>query len=326
MLDACNFILKDDKLMFWIKLFTILLFLIFSITSVYSQSIPEDSLYFGQAPPGDSAVVFAPGIVSFTSSFTGGIAFSPKGDECCYGRFDGKDWTWGTIYYAKYVNNKWSKFLPAPFLDSTKYFDILPSFSPDGNRFMFSSARPSRQYNLVDLWMCERTSAGWSQPVRLDSTINNPNDDESFSSTALNGNIYFNKDLTNSIWFSSSNEAVYSKVSKVSEPVNSKYGAGSAFIAPDESYIIFASIRPEGYGERDLYISFRKPNSTWTEPGNLGLKINDTSDDYCPFISPDKKYLFFTKGIKRKYSNIYWVSANIINEIKKRVFNQIINK
>jgi hypothetical protein len=273
--------------------------------------------YFGQNPPGDSAVIFAPGIVSLSDSFVNGITFSPRGNECCYDRYDGKYWTWGTIFYAKFENNKWSEFRPAPFTDSTKYFDILPIFSPDGQKFLFSSARPSRPYNLVDLWMCERTGEKWGKPIRLDSAINNPKDDESFSSIASNGNIYFNKDLTNSIWLSLYSNGTYSKAVKVSEPVNSKYGAGAAFILPDESCVIFASIRPEGYGERDLYISFRKANGAWTEPQNLGPKINGPTDDVCARISPDQKYLFFTKGIKRKYSTIYWVSTSFIVKLKQ---------
>ena len=296
--------------------FVILILLSNLLFGQQNKDFPID--YFGQTPPGDSVVIFAPGIVSLTDSFTNGITFSPKGNECCYARYDGKYWTWGTIFYAKFENNKWSDFRPAPFTDSTQYFDILPIISPDGQKFLFSSARPSRPYNLVDLWMCKQTGGGWGKPIRLDSAINNPNDDESFSSIASNGNIYFNKDLTNSIWFSSCTNGIYSKAVKVSEPINSKYGAGSAFISPDESYIIFASIRPEGYGERDLYISFKKANGAWTEPQNLGPKINGPTDDVCPRISPDKKYLFFTKGVKREYSTIYWVSTSFIAKLKQK--------
>jgi hypothetical protein len=298
------------------KYSSMILILVSSLS--FGQQNKESKIdYFGQTHPCDSAVIFAPGIVSLTDSFTNGITFSPHGNECCFARFDGKYWTWGTIFYAKYENNKWSDFRPAPFTDSTKYFDILPFFSPDGQKFLFSSARPSKPYNLVDLWMCERTGESWGNPVKLDSTINNPNDDESFSSMASNGNIYFNKDLTNSIWFSKYNNGTYSKAIKVSEPVNSKYGAGAAFISPDEGYIIFASIRPEGYGEKDLYISFKKANGAWTEPQNLGPKINGPTDDVSARISPDQKYLFFTKGIKKQFSNIYWVSTSFIVKLKK---------
>ena len=294
-------------------------FLILISNLLFAQQNKDLAIdYFGQTPPGDSAVIFAPGIVSLNDSFTNGITFSHNGDECCFARYDGKYWTWGTIFYAKYKNNKWNEFRPAPFTDLTKYFDILPIFSPDGQKFIFASARPSRSYNWVDLWMCERTGEGWGNPVKLDSAINNPIDDESFASIAKNGNLYFNKDLTNSIWFSSHANGTYSKAVRVAEPVNSKNGAGAAFISPDENYIIFASNRPEGYGGMDLYISFKKADGAWAKPENLGPKINGPTDESSARISPDKKYLFFTKGVKKEYSSIYWVSSDFIERIKQK--------
>ncbi len=91
--------------------------------------------YFGQTPPRDSAVLFASGIVSLTNRFENAITFSPDGKQCCFAIVDAVNWKWGTILYAKYENNKWNDFKAAPFIDSTKYFDILPFFSPDGQKF-----------------------------------------------------------------------------------------------------------------------------------------------------------------------------------------------
>jgi len=46
------------------------------------------------------------------------------------------------------------------------------------------------------------------------------------------------------------------------------------FIAPDESYLLFDGEREDGYGDSDIYISFRQQNGTWGNPINLGDKIN----------------------------------------------------
>lgn len=45
--------------------------------------------YFGQTYPCDSAMIFAPEILSLTDSFENGITFSSLGDECCFARYDG---------------------------------------------------------------------------------------------------------------------------------------------------------------------------------------------------------------------------------------------
>jgi Tol biopolymer transport system component len=273
--------------------------------------------YFGQTSPGDSAVLFAPGIISLADRFENAITFTPDGKECCFEIVDAINWKWGTILYAKYENNSWSEFKAASFLDSTKYFDILPIFSPDGHILLFSSARPSQSYNLVDLWMCKRTGENWGSPAKLDTAINDPNADESYSSISSDENIYFNKDNTNAIWFSVNRNGVYSKAIKVQPPINSEFGAGAAFIAPDESYIIFSSSKPDGYGESDLYISYRNADSTWTNPKNLGSKINSQDRDAAARISPDGKYLFFSRCKVKQFSDIYWVNTSFIEKFKK---------
>lgn len=285
-----------------------------------AQTIPLDSLYLGQNLPGDSAIIFAPNIVSLNNRFEGGISFSPDGTECCFSTVDGVNWTWATILYANYKNNKWSNCKPAPFIDSTSYFDLSPDYSQDGRKFVFSSARPSKEYAYVDLWICERAGEVWGKPVKLPSTINNPNDDESFCSIVNHGNIYFNKDFTGAIWFSSFTNGNYSQAVKVSSPVNSIYGAAHACVATDESYMIFSSDRPGGSGLVDLYISYKKTDNSWTNPKNLGPRINSADRDGQPTMSPDRKYLFFVRSIKNRYSDIYWVKTSFIDSLRTTNF------
>jgi hypothetical protein len=78
------------------------------------------------------------------------------------------------------------------------------------------------------------------------------------------------------------------------DAVNSQSAEIDACIAPDESFIVFASYnRPDDLGRGDLYISFNQ-NGVWTPAKNLGDKINSNAREYCPILSPDGKYFFFT--------------------------------
>jgi len=45
--------------------------------------------------------------------------------------------------------------------------------------------------------------------------------------------------------------------------INSEYTELDAFVAPDESYIVFTSNRPGGLGTGDLYVS-RQKDGAWT--------------------------------------------------------------
>jgi hypothetical protein len=95
--------------------------------------------------------------------------------------------------------------------------------------------------------------------------------------------------------------------------VNSPEVADHAYIAPDESYMIFDSPqRPGGQGGYgDLYICFHNPDGSWGEAVNLGNTINSPAANFCPSVSPDGKYLFYGT-----YRDVYWVSTEILIRLK----------
>ena len=61
-----------------------------------------------------------------------------------------------------------------------------------------------------------------------------------------------------------------------------------------------------------LYHSFAAPCGEWTEAYNLGGKVNGPGTDFCASVSPDGKYIFYTKN-----RDIYWVSIKVIEQFKK---------
>ena len=96
--------------------------------------------------------------------------------------------------------------------------------------------------------------------------------------------------------------------------INSAYGEGDVLIAPDESWMIVNSNgRPDDLGRGDLYISVKKGDGSWTALKNMGEGINSPQSDYCPMLSPDGKYFFFT-STRTGSGDIYWVDARIILE------------
>jgi Tol biopolymer transport system component len=89
------------------------------------------------------------------------------------------------------------------------------------------------------------------------------------------------------------------------------------FIAPDESYLIFARARhSENLGYIDLWISFRDESGGWTVPVNLGQPVNTRANEICPIVSPDGKYLFFNSS-RRGNDDNYWVEASFIEDLRQ---------
>lgn len=90
------------------------------------------------------------------------------------------------------------------------------------------------------------------------------------------------------------------------------------YIAPDESYIIFDSVRDTGNGSSDIYISFRTADNTWGPVISLGDKINTDASEKNASVSPDGKFIFFDRRTKRGNADvtIYWVDAQIIETLR----------
>ncbi|MEL6865311.1 MAG: OmpA family protein [Bacteroidota bacterium] len=81
--------------------------------------------------------------------------------------------------------------------------------------------------------------------------------------------------------------------------INNYHNSGpdvSMTMSFDGSVIIMALERSDSYGKSDLYISFRTGTDTWSEPRNLGPKVNSAQRETTPFLSEDGKTLFFSSN------------------------------
>lgn len=75
----------------------------------------------------------------------------------------------------------------------------------------------------------------------------------------------------------------------------------SATISYDADVIILSLDRPDSHGGLDLYASFKVKENLWSAPKNLGPDINTDQREITPFLSRDKRRLFFASN--RKGSN-----------------------
>ena len=110
------------------------------------------------------------------------------------------------------------------------------------------------------------------------------------------------------------------RVENLGRPVNGPHGDDLPFIAPDASYLIFASDRPGGLGARDLYLSFPTSDG-WGAPLNLGAPINSEQWDIYPTVSPDGRYLFFTRRDgwePTDDTDILWVATDFIDRFRRQ--------
>lgn len=74
-------------------------------------------------------------------------------------------------------------------------------------------------------------------------------------------------------------------------------------MSTNQKILLFAIEREDTHGERDLYVSFLKPDGLWTEPKNMGPDINTFTDEGAPFLGADDKTLYFSSAGWPGYGN-----------------------
>ena len=281
------------------------------------QKIPPDSLYKGQIPPGRIPVRFELSVN--TGSFAAErIAISNDGKEIYYTEV--KSYypaTGDTIKCYRYSNRKWR----GPYNIFSGY--LSPALSLTGDTIYFQTA--GSEY---ETFMAVNKGKGWTRPQRILKNLNSAH----YLQVTGKGNYYISSkpESTNggNDWCRLLYTNTDSIVQNLGRPVSTEWDNLDFYIAKDESFIIIAT--PAG-----LEISYPKTDSCWTSPRNLGKEINFGLAGWGPYVTNDKKYLFYTTGTKPDYSDtgIFWVRIdNLIDSLKntnnapflqKRLENQV---
>ena len=243
--------------------------------------------------------LFQEGVIS-TRFDEFGLAFSHDGRSLFFNRSVPRSNLYA-ILTSSFSNGRWSEPEVAAF--SGQYWDFDAVFSPDGSKVFFGSDRPvpghPKQDQDFEIWMLNRTSTGWSDPVHLNDAVNS-DQDETFASSAANGTLYFISGREGgrehlAVYRSKLVDGKYAPAEKLQGPVNDPENSSlEVLIAPDESFLLLVPFgRKDGYGSFDIYVSEQK-DGQWTAPRNLGPKVNTAARDYSPRLSPDGKYLFWS--------------------------------
>lgn len=266
----------------------------------FSQ-VPD--LYLGLTPPGNTPIVFAPGIVSLPGRNERVITFSPSGHDIFFAI---GNWPYRSTMYIQYKDSAWTSPVPASF--STGRSAEEPFFSLDGSRVYYYAYQPDAITN-ADIYYSEKTGDGWSNPVNLGSTLNTTGDE--FHPNIVNdGSIYFANTAGKTYRAQFSGGGFLPRV-LLPATVNSGTWPDH-FVAPDESYMIFTSSKSGGFGSSDLYVSFGNADKSWTTPQNLGNTINTAGYEGSADVTPDGKYMMYDN-----IADIYWVKIdNVIDSLK----------
>ena len=270
--------------------------------------------YLGETPPGDAPRLFAPHI--FSSPMHTSTVFSPDGMEV-YWRAMGSDDP-DQILFMRRRNGGWTSPATVPFVLPGGTGD--PTFVHDGRTLFFTSHEELPIHAGVrneGIWYVVRDGDGWSEPRPIGDVVNSHRMHWQIS-VARNGNLYFtsrNEGVSGAedIYRSRFDGDEFAEPENLGASVNGEYQETTPYVAPDESYVMFARWGLD-LEYADLFISFAT-KGTWTTATSLGNGVNTESHELCPVVSPDGKYLFFVSSRSGKF-RVYWVDAALIEKLR----------
>ncbi|SDQ04845.1 PD40 domain-containing protein [Flagellimonas zhangzhouensis] len=266
------------------------------------QTPSKEALFFGLKPPGSVPEVFAPNIVS-TKFYEYGGTFTPDAKEFYFIRQGGPHRE-SVMVVIELIGNEWKESVVSKRMGQ-------PFISPDGTKMHLGNS------------YLERTDSGWSEIKKLDPPLNDI--PIMRLSASANGTYYFDSYFKEHPDFPLRYSTMVDGKHQAPQILDKSINTGiknfnHPFIAPDESYVLWDAVKENGYGSSDIYISFKQANNSWGEAINLGDKLNSNAWEASAFVSPDGKYLFFSRNVgSDNYENvdIFWVDAQIIENLKK---------
>jgi Tol biopolymer transport system component len=171
---------------------------------------------------------------------------------------------------------------------------------------------------------CARPMSQVTSPINLGPNVNTDDPEGSPSISADGRTLYFDASSRPGgiggwdIWVSEakSPHGEFGKAAPLPPPVNSVYNDSGPCISKDGLTLYFASDRPGGAGDFDIWVTSRKSvKDPWGEPVNLGLTVNSPYYDNHPSLSADGLTLYFeSRRILLLMGDIYMTRRAGVND------------
>jgi hypothetical protein len=180
----------------------------------------------------------------------------------------------------------------------------MPLLSPDGKMLFFTRSMYVKnihgKYSGHDIWVSANRGKEWLLADNQETGFNNQNNNAVIGIN-LTGNVVYLMDASSTkkvegIYFSKFINNKFSKPEII--PISGIENTGflSFYMSPDFDVLFISMKGLDSKGEEDLYISIKESSDKWSKPKNLGSSINTKGFEMSPFLSKDKKKLYFASN------------------------------
>src|SRR5690606_32263602 len=193
-------------------------------------------------------------------------------------------------------------------LVNTTYDEQNPVVTPDGKTLYFTiSHHPQNvggQRDPGDIWVSQWLGNGWSAPVHAGPVLNHRgyNGVAGFSADGMEMYLLSHYDptgevRTQGIAVSRKRGVGWSTPENIFIPYfQNKSSIQSGQVTPDGRVFVYSAETYGTQGVEDIYISVKGSDGKWSEPKNLGPKINTQFQELCPSLSADGNTLYFSSN------------------------------
>jgi hypothetical protein len=181
--------------------------------------------------------------------------------------------------------------------------ESMPLLSPDGRKLYFTRALSNDNeggfYGGQDIWVSDRTIEGWSKSTNRLS-INNKDNNVVIGISKDGKTLYFadasHAKRMNGIYMSKLNGTKMSKPELIPIPGIANLDFIGFYMSPDNDVIFISMKAGDAMGSEDLYYTIKDSAGSWQVPKSLGATINTSGYEISPFLSSDKKRLYFASN------------------------------
>ena len=166
-----------------------------------------------------------------------------------------------------------------------------PVLSKNDSVFIFTQKENGKTRIL-----CSYKSGTWKRPADITKQLGGF---DRFYSNSITGDgklliIYMDDGGDGNLYYSQRKDSTWTKIKSVGKPISTIYWQSHGFITPDGNTMYFASNKPGGEGELDIWYSEKNDAGKWGEPKNCGNVINTPYNEDTPFFDPETGALLFS--------------------------------
>jgi hypothetical protein len=181
--------------------------------------------------------------------------------------------------------------------------ESMPLLSPDQKLFFVRSVYDGNlggKYGGQDIWVSEKNQVGWKPATNNIEYLNNRGNNVLIGIHKDGTRVYTLNSSPDAklegLYFSKQSGKGWTRPEFVPLPGIENQDFVGMFVSPDYD-VIFISMRGnDSMGEEDIYISIKEKTGAWSRPRNLGPTINTNGFEISPFLSADKKRLYFSSN------------------------------